>query len=101
MPSATHQNRRAYSIFVVDTGDDLNAIRCLLANRGFTVRGFANAEFAIRRALACPPSMFILETAISQGDGLELCRRIRRTPGLSLIPVLFVSHQSQEADKVV
>jgi len=44
--------------------------------------------------------MFILETAISQGDGLELCRRIRRTPGLSLIPVLLVSHRSQEADKV-
>ncbi len=100
MLSRTHQDRRAYSIFVVDRGDDLNAIRSLLANRGFAVRAFANGEPAIRRALASPPSMFILETAIPQSDGLELCRRIRRTPGLSLIPVLFVSHRSQEADKV-
>jgi DNA-binding response OmpR family regulator len=44
--------------------------------------------------------MFILETDIDTGDGLELCTEIRRTPGLSLIPIVIVSHRSREWDVV-
>jgi len=84
----------------LDSGDDLNATRLLLNNRGFKVRGFASADSAFQKALVAPPSMFILEAVTAHEDGLQLCRRIRSTPGLSLIPVLFVSRCSAEADNV-
>lgn len=61
---------------------------------------FVNGESAIRRALNSPPSLFILEAALPQGNGLLLCDRIRRTPALCSIPVIFVSRRRNEADKV-
>ena len=65
------------------------------------MNGFASGNSAIRKALSSPPEMFILETAWARIDGLSLCHRIRRTSGLSLIPIIFVSRRTQEADIVV
>lgn len=95
-----YSSPRRHTIFVVDRADDRSRIRRVLRNVGFRVSGFLSGELAIRTALNKPPSMFILETALPRGDGLSLCNRIRQTPGLSLLPVLFVSHRRQEADKV-
>lgn len=95
------KDMQAYSIIVVDNGNDLQLIRGVLATRGFKVRPFTNADSALERALASPPSMFILEADLMKGDGVELCRQIRMTSGLSLIPIIFVSHRAEEADKVV
>ena len=85
---------------VVDIGDDLHAIRAVLKNAGFKIRAFTSAASALDRALDSAPSMFILDTDIVGGDGLELCRQIRETAGLSLIPILQMSRRSQEADVV-
>src|SRR5207249_5999395 len=34
-------------------------------------------------------------------DGLDLCRRIRETPGLASTPVIFLTAKSGEADRVL
>jgi DNA-binding response OmpR family regulator len=95
-----HPNKRRYTIFVVDRQDDLRQIRRVLINGGFRVHGFGSGDSAFKKALASPPSMFILESVLPHGDGLRVCERIRRTSGLSLIPVLFLARRGQEADKV-
>ena len=38
---------------------------------------------------------------IPGGDGLELCRRIRQTPSISLVPVIFLTARISESDKVM
>jgi DNA-binding response OmpR family regulator len=86
---------------VVDNGDDLRLTQRLLSSRGFSVRPFSNPKTALDRAMESPPSMFVLEADLETGDGVEMCREIRMTSNLSLIPIIFVSHRSQEADKVV
>jgi two-component system phosphate regulon response regulator PhoB len=35
------------------------------------------------------------------GDGLELCRQIRQNPSLRVIPVIFLTARSSEADRVL
>lgn len=94
------QNRRAYHIAVVDTGSDLRTIRRSLTKRGFRICAHTSTQSALERALASPPSMFILETDVGTGDGLELCKEIRRTAGLSLVPIVMVSHRSRVWDVV-
>jgi DNA-binding response OmpR family regulator len=94
------KDRRPYTIFGVDSTAGLRAIKRTLSSRGFRVYGFVNGDSAIRRALKTPPSLFIMETALPQGDGLLLCDRIRRTAGLTTTPILFVSKRAQTADKV-
>ena len=85
---------------VVDAGNDLRTLRHLLAKAGFKIRAFTSAESAFARALDSPPSMFVLETDLASSDGLELCRRIRKTAGLSLLPIVLVSRRSHEAEVV-
>lgn len=72
----------------------------VLRREEFRVFEFVSGESAIRKALNSPPSLFILEASAAQGNGLLLCGRIRRTPALCLIPVIFVSRRKNEADKV-
>jgi two-component system phosphate regulon response regulator PhoB len=47
------------------------------------------------------PSLFLLDIMIPGGDGLELCKRIRQTPTLAMIPVIFLTAKAGEADRVV
>lgn len=94
------KDRRPYTIFVVDSAAGLRAIKRTLSSRGFRVYGFVKEGSAIRRALKTPPSLFIMEAALPQGDGLSLCDRIRRTAGLAAAPIIFVSERAQTADKV-
>lgn len=101
MLAKSNQHEHGYSIVLIDRGKDLQSTRHLLSARGFRVRPFTNPESALERALLTPPSMFILETELEKRDGLEVCREIRQTSGLSLIPIIFISRRAQEADKVV
>src|SRR5690349_22080000 len=34
-------------------------------------------------------------------DGLEICRTIRQTPGLSAVPVIFLTAKTSETDRVL
>jgi two-component system phosphate regulon response regulator PhoB len=86
---------------VVDCGKDLQLIRSVLATRGLKIRAYTSGESALEKASSSPPSLFILEADLMKGDGVELCRQIRETSGLSLIPIIFISRRAQEADKVV
>lgn len=95
------QSRRPYSIILLDRGKDLQFIRSLLTSRGYRVRAFSADARALDRALASPPSIFIIETDLAEADGLEFCRRIRKSSGLSMTPIICISHRGEEADKVV
>jgi DNA-binding response OmpR family regulator len=89
-----------YAIFVVDDASDSRLIGRVLRRENFRVLEFVRGESAIKKALSSAPSMFILEAAPAQGNGLLLCDRIRRMPALYFIPIIFVSHRRNEADKV-
>ena len=55
---------------------------------------------ALRAALGSVPSMFLIETDSPDEEGPAVCRRIRQTTALSLLPVIFVSNSVREADCV-
>src|SRR5512146_2338890 len=48
-----------------------------------------------------PPSLFLLDIMLPEGDGLSLCREIRQTPGLVATPIIFVTARTSEADRVI
>jgi DNA-binding response OmpR family regulator len=89
-----------YAIFIVDDAAESRPLGRVLKREEFRVQEFVSGESAIKKALTSAPSMFILEATPAQGNGLLLCDRIRRTPSLCLIPVIFVSHRRNEAAKV-
>src|SRR5579862_9798206 len=60
---------RPYTTFVVDQPDGIAAIRRVLTRIGLRVLGLASGDSALRKALASPPSMFIMEAALPRENG--------------------------------
>jgi CheY-like chemotaxis protein len=89
------------TIFVVEDEADISRlVRHQLETAGFAVREFPAAGRVLVEALREPPSLFLLDIMVPGTDGLELCRRIRQTPGLASIPVIFLTAKSGEADRI-
>ena len=87
------------NILVVDDDAHLReVVRYALAREGHDVREAANGEMALRLFEAGPPDLVVLDVLMPELDGLEVCRRIRRT---SRVPIVFLSSRGEELDRVL
>lgn len=91
-----------YSVFLVEDDHDISRlVRHHLEAAGFTVRAFASGRGVLSESLSEPPSLFILDIMVPGVDGLDLCRRIRETPRLAAVPLIFLTAKTTETDRVV
>ncbi len=92
----THlQNRR---VLIVDDESDLTealAIR-LSSGWGFTVAVAHDGEEGLRKASAFRPDMILLDIAMPNVDGWEMCRRLRDDPETRSIPIVIMTAWSTE-----
>ncbi len=47
-----------------------------------------------------PPAVFLLDIMVPGGDGLDLCRRLRKNAALSTVPIIFLTARAAENDRV-
>ena len=73
------------------------AVAPLLRARGYDVEVAATAEGALSVMKARPPDLILLDLALPDLDGTEVCRRVRRT---STVPIIVLSARTGERDKV-
>ena len=69
-------------IVVEDETDVANLVRLNLESAGYLVKCFHRSEPAFVEAIKNYPSLFLLDILLPEVDGLELCRRIRKTEQL-------------------
>jgi two-component system phosphate regulon response regulator PhoB len=90
------------TIFAVEDDTDISRlVRYQLESAGYGVRTFTTTNGVIAEAEKQTPSLFLLDIMVPGGDGLELCRRIRQTSSLAMIPVIFLTAKVSESDKVI
>jgi two-component system phosphate regulon response regulator PhoB len=90
------------TIFAVEDDTDISRlVRHHLEAAGYGVRSFPSAAGVIAEGEKQPPALFVLDIMLPGGDGLELCRRIRQTPALTMIPVIFLTAKTTESDKII
>jgi DNA-binding response OmpR family regulator len=90
------------NIFVVEDDPDISRlVRHHLENEGFVVRVYPSGSTVLGDAERQRPALFVLDIMVPGKDGLEICRSIRQTPGLSPVPVIFLTAKSSEADRVL
>jgi DNA-binding response OmpR family regulator len=69
-----------------------------LERDGHTVECVGDGEEALRRALADPPDLLVLDLMLPRMDGLQVCRKLReRWP----VPVIMLTALGDEMDRVV
>jgi DNA-binding response OmpR family regulator len=90
------------TIFAVEDDTDISRlVRHHLEGAGYVVRTFGSASGVVAEAEKQAPSLFLLDIMIPGGDGLELCRRIRQTSSIAMVPVIFLTARISESDKVI
>jgi DNA-binding response OmpR family regulator len=84
-----------------DEADILELLKVSLKKAGFRFEGFQDAEDLYRYLALERPSLILLDLMLPGTDGLEVCRQIRRTEGLSGVPIIMLTAKGDESDKVV
>jgi two-component system phosphate regulon response regulator PhoB len=100
-PSGDVQTPPDTRILVIDDDRETQRVlSALLDGAGYATSVVPSAEQAFDRLRDMPIDLVILDWMLPGMTGLEFCKRARRDPSLTRIPILFVSARSASADIV-
>lgn len=75
-----------------------DVVRIALTQAGLPVAEAADGRAALEMAQSLSPDLIVLDIGMPEMDGLAVCRELRKT---SDMPVLFLTAQADEIDRVV
>lgn len=75
-----------------------DVVRIALSQAGFAVAEAADGRAALEMAQSLTPDLIVLDIGMPEMDGLAVCRELRKA---SDVPVLFLTAQADEIDRVV
>ncbi len=91
-----------YRVLVVEEDDKIRELlRYHLHQEGIEVEVAVEAREALQKLEARGPDLMVLDTALADLPGLELCQKIRTDTLTTTLPILMLSANSTEADKVL
>ncbi|MAU41791.1 MAG: phosphate regulon transcriptional regulatory protein PhoB [Kordiimonas sp.] len=83
--------------------DDINItelVRYNLEQEGYSVNTALDGEDGLMMASETPPDLIILDWMLPNLSGIEICRRLRKQPETSNVPIIMLTARSEEADRV-
>ena len=88
-----------HTILVVEDETSIASfVSAYLTNAGYAVRSASSAQSALIELAGQAPSLVILDLNLPDGDGVELCRRIRKG---SDVPILMLTARDEDVDKII
>jgi two-component system alkaline phosphatase synthesis response regulator PhoP len=89
------------NILVVDDEEDIRElVKLNLAREGYVVLVCETGEQALQIARSKLPNLIILDLMLPGIDGLEVCRKLKRDPKTSNIPIVMLTAKGEESDIV-
>ena len=89
----------SHRILVVDDDPHIRDVICFaLQKAGMEVAAAQDGADALVQFERTPADLIVLDIGMPEVDGLEVCRRVRKT---SDVPILFLSARSDEIDRVL
>lgn len=79
-------------IFIVEDDDGIrDLIEFLLVSQQYTVRTFPNARTFNKAVPDDVPDLFLLDIMLPDGNGLDLCKALKKDKATQNIPVVLMS----------
>ena len=89
----------AQTILVVEDEPSIASFVSLyLKNAGYDVRAVTTGSAALTHVAAESPALIILDLMLPDIDGIEICRRVRKT---SDVPILMLTARDEDVDKII
>ena len=89
--------KKHHILYIEDHEDTRELIELVLKQRDYEVTTSATIENAVQLASQNQYDLYLLDSWLPDGTGLELCKRIREFDGLT--PILFYSAAAYEVDR--
>jgi DNA-binding response OmpR family regulator len=92
-------SRGTQTVLVVEDESSIASFVALyLKNAGYAVRTAATGSEALAQAGSAQPALIVLDLMLPDIDGIEVCRRIRKT---SDVPILMLTARDEDVDKII
>lgn len=89
---------RPTRVLVVDDEEQIRrALKSILSTRGYSLQMATTGDEALVMAIDAPPNLVILDLALPDRGGIEVCRELRTW---MTAPILILSVRANEADKI-
>jgi DNA-binding response OmpR family regulator len=85
-------------LVVEDEASIASFVSLYLKNAGYGVKTAASGSEALAQAGAETPSLIILDLNLPDIDGIEVCRRLRKS---SDVPILMLTARDEDVDKII
>ena len=90
---------QAQTVLVVEDEQSIASFVSLyLKNAGYGVRAVGTGAGALNAVAAETPSLIVLDLNLPDMDGIEICRRIRKS---SDVPILMLTARDEDVDKII
>jgi DNA-binding response OmpR family regulator len=87
------------SVLVVEDESSIASFVALyLKNAGYTVKTAASGGEALKQVGADQPSLVVLDLNLPDIDGIEVCRRIRKSAD---VPIIMLTARDEDVDKII
>ena len=98
--SAPEQPPGATILVVDDTPANLLLMERMLVERGYKTKPVCSGKLALQAARDERPDLILLDIAMPEMNGYEVCEQFKADEKLKHIPVIFISALNQTIDKV-
>ena len=88
-----------HTVLVVEDETSIASfVAAYLKNAGYAVRTASTAQAALAEIASESPALIVLDLNLPDGDGVELCRHIRKS---SDVPILMLTARDEDVDKII
>ncbi len=85
-------------LIVEDETSIASFVALYLKNAGYIVKAVGTGGAALNAIAAEPPALIVLDLNLPDMDGLEICRRVRKS---SDVPILMLTARDEDVDKII
>ena len=101
-PISTATTRSLGFVLVVDDDEqNRTLLRDPLEARGYEVEEAENGMQAVQKIARRSPDVILLDVMMPRIDGFEVCRRLRKDPKTTHIPILMITALSERGDRLM
>lgn len=95
----SHKNSHANIVCIDDSPNILRRLERFLEPKNFSVYKFTDPKKASLELRKIRPSLILLDLTMPSISGYEVCRMVRRLPGLEEVPIVIVTGRKGLVDK--
>ncbi len=89
-------------VAVLDDEEDIvELLTGNLVEAGFKVRGFTHPKDFLAFLEETTPDLVVLDLMLPGENGLEICKRLRKSPATESLPILMLTAKTEEIDRIL